>query len=345
MNRLETFVKTATTNFDESHDYAHAIAVRDLALRISRDEHPVPLPDESILIAAAMVHDVCDHKYKELSISPKELEAFLLDHFDGDDSKVSRVLWIVNNVSWKKQIANPIGNSVCGLETHCGISPCNSCCRIPTKPPKCLTTFSVILGSIVGTFFGTLVASFLGATVGILVGTMIGTMIIHLIDAVCNTAIEQAKHTADVVSTDNAYLNFVRDADRIMAIGLEDGIRRCRAYAFAFEENCDEKKALAHVINHCHEKLLRLYPERFIITKTARGIAKPLHEETQEWVNIQEALIAMELEQDVQDEHGVQAVCPISTIGEATPPFPSVLKPLDPREELWENRIIEAQTP
>lgn len=354
MNRLENFVKTATANFDESHDYAHAIAVRDMALQIAKNEHPVPLPDEEILATAAMVHDVCDHKYKELSIKKEELEAFLLYHFDGDDSKVSRVLWIVNNVSWKKQITNPIGGSTGGFETLCGccsekvksFSFCYCVCKIPKNPPKCLTAFNVVLGSIIGTFFGTFVSSFFGAIVGTLVGTMIGTMIIHLIDAICNTAIEQAKYAADVISTDNAYLNFVRDADRIMAIGLENGIRRCKAYAFAFEENCDEDKALDHVINHCHEKLLRLYPEKFIITKTARTIAKPLHEETQQWVNVQEALIAMKKENCslLPNENGFSFIKRKSNLLSTIKKENSTLL-TDPQEELWEERIIEAQTP
>lgn len=94
-----------------------------------------------------------------------------------------------------------------------------------------------------------------------------------------------AERVAALSTQDKLHLDIVRDADRIMAIGVENGVRRCRAYAFAMQESPTEESAISHVIEHCKEKLLRLYPERFIVTKKGREIAKPLHDEMQEWWN------------------------------------------------------------
>ena len=56
------------------------------------------------------------------------------------------------------------------------------------------------------------------------------------------------------------YLDVLRDADRLEAIG-QVGIDRCIAYS-----NAIGRKVPEEVVEHCHEKLLRLYEEKFIVT-------------------------------------------------------------------------------
>jgi HD superfamily phosphodiesterase len=200
-SHLEKFVKNATAIYDESHDYNHATSVRDTAVLIALAGDDIV--DLAILETAAMVHDVCDHKYiNNGSIPESKLKEFLDEYLKShpDTNASQRVMNIVYCVSWSKQVS--------------GVSA-----------------------------------------------------------QVVETLSKQDKH----------HLEIVRDADRIMAIGLKDGIRRCRAYAFAMQESPTEESAMAHVVEYCREKLLRLYPENFIVTKKGREIAKPLHDEMQEW--------------------------------------------------------------
>lgn len=75
-------------------------------------------------------------------------------------------------------------------------------------------------------------------------------------------------------------LQIVRDADRIQAIGKE-GIHRCYRYTKAANKNITDENVIADlVIQHCHDKLLRLYRDPgFIVTPRGRQIAEPLHQE------------------------------------------------------------------
>jgi HD superfamily phosphodiesterase len=75
----------------------------------------------------------------------------------------------------------------------------------------------------------------------------------------------------------NIYLDAISDADRIEALG-ETGIRRCIIY------NKSRGKDKSNVIAHCYEKLLRLYPEKFIKTDKGRELALPLHQYVVDYV-------------------------------------------------------------
>jgi hypothetical protein len=57
------------------------------------------------------------------------------------------------------------------------------------------------------------------------------------------------------------------------------GIERCETLVRARGGRVPED-----VVKHCHEKLLKLYPDNFIRTKTGRELAVGLHEEIVEYV-------------------------------------------------------------
>jgi HD superfamily phosphodiesterase len=56
------------------------------------------------LLLAALCHDIVDSKYKELSIDRKELEEYLLIAVNNDSKKQERILNIIDNISWSKEV-------------------------------------------------------------------------------------------------------------------------------------------------------------------------------------------------------------------------------------------------
>lgn len=95
---LLLFVKESTKHFDESHDWTHAAIVTKsthIVMKSLGNEY-----EEKLVTYAAMLHDVCDHKYPD-SISREKLEGFISENLEKVDR--DRVLAIIDNVSYSKQ--------------------------------------------------------------------------------------------------------------------------------------------------------------------------------------------------------------------------------------------------
>ena len=82
----------------------------------------------------------------------------------------------------------------------------------------------------------------------------------------------------DVGAFYHDYLTAISDADRLEALGSV-GIKRCEEFTLAHGGKVPED-----VVKHCHEKLLRLLPEGFIMSSLARKMAEPLHQEILDYV-------------------------------------------------------------
>ena len=182
-----TFVKISTAHFDSSHNHEHAWKVYESAIKIMEAEAKGQAFDYELIATAAMLHDVCDHKYPE-SIPRESLDAFIVSKVG--EKKAQDVIFLIDNVSFSKEDKVRKG--------------------LATSPP----------------------------------------VPDHL----------------------KMYLDVLRDADRLEAIG-QIGIDRCIAYSLSIGRKIPED-----VIVHCHEKLLRLYEEHFIVTDMGRELAKPLHQ-------------------------------------------------------------------
>ena len=92
------FVKESTKHFDSSHNDEHAWLVYSSAIKIMesiKSEY-----DYELLSAAALLHDVCDHKYPE-SIPRAELDAFI-EKMVGLE-KAKDVIFLIENVSFSKE--------------------------------------------------------------------------------------------------------------------------------------------------------------------------------------------------------------------------------------------------
>lgn len=190
MNNLLDFVKDSTKHFDESHDLEHAKKVCENAIRIAQCEQNV---DYNTLITVAMLHDVCDHKYGDISIGEESLRKFI----DSLGLNTTMILKLIENISWSNQ----------------------------------------------------------------------------------NT--KGYKKPNDV---DTLILDIVRDADRIEALG-ETGLKRCWDYTKMCYPSLSDEEVNVLVAKHCREKLCRLYPEHFIVTRKGREIAQPLHEAVVRFLN------------------------------------------------------------
>jgi uncharacterized protein len=96
---LLNFVETNTSQFDESHDVNHALAVYNNAIDIA--SHELPGFDDDIIQYSSLLHDVCDHKY-ENSISKAELNDFIKSQLSPQKAMV--VIDIINNISYSQEL-------------------------------------------------------------------------------------------------------------------------------------------------------------------------------------------------------------------------------------------------
>jgi hypothetical protein len=101
-DNLLFFVKLSTKNFDETHDYKHAISVTKNALKIANNT--LSEQDEKILLISSMLHDVYDHKYQDISISKEHLHEFIKII---DEDNYEDIIEIIDNVSYSTEIKNP----------------------------------------------------------------------------------------------------------------------------------------------------------------------------------------------------------------------------------------------
>jgi uncharacterized protein len=97
---LLEFVTKHTQQFDDSHNVQHALDVYKNAVMIATNDYPAY--DTDILQYACMLHDVCDHKYANESISMDALTQFVYDSLP--ELKATLVLDIINNISYSQEI-------------------------------------------------------------------------------------------------------------------------------------------------------------------------------------------------------------------------------------------------
>jgi len=76
--------------------------------------------------------------------------------------------------------------------------------------------------------------------------------------------------------------DIVSDADKITALG-HDGLKRCWIYQKHVSPHDTDEQILEKVVQHCHDKLLRLLPH-FIRTDKGKALAQKGHNEIEEFV-------------------------------------------------------------
>jgi len=209
---LTPFLVASTACFDSSHGWEHARDVWQLTVDIVTVQQEQHI-EEDVLGLAAILHDICDHKYLSRgSIAEGARDEFVLRVLrmnplltaDLVNAKAHRIRALIDAVSWSKQ-------------------------------DKART-------------------------------------------------LHQPEAPTDMSEQDRRYLDILRDADRLTALGLVNGIGRCRAYVQALHPDTSDADVTKLVVQHCHDKLLRMLPEKFIVTCHGQALAAPLHQELVEWV-------------------------------------------------------------
>lgn len=139
INKVETFVCDYMSRYDPSHDFSHVQRVVRLAQQISSEERSarfqrgdLPLDDELVLLAALM-HDVADHKYAKPTgrssadndgqgaeagaDDPKAVISDTLISFGATPTTALAVRDIVTHVSWSHEQRDP-ASVLSALERH-----------------------------------------------------------------------------------------------------------------------------------------------------------------------------------------------------------------------------------
>lgn len=112
LNKLFQFVLAISKkyNIDESHSLGHSMRVFQFAEKIAR--HEVMTPDQvgqhSIIQAAAILHDTCDKKYRNVKDGLLEIHNLLNPLMPSKDVNVT--LQIIDNMSYSKIKANGMPN-------------------------------------------------------------------------------------------------------------------------------------------------------------------------------------------------------------------------------------------
>jgi len=101
INKTELFTKEIMDNYDESHNFSHALRVKNLATKIAVSEN---LNDNEIfeVMLAALVHDICDHKYNNGECQEDKLRSFFENIVDTNTT--NKVVYLACNISLSKEI-------------------------------------------------------------------------------------------------------------------------------------------------------------------------------------------------------------------------------------------------
>jgi len=107
---LKDQIKEWTEGRDSSHGYDHMKEVAEIALKLYDYENENPgsgenrmLPDRFLVEVTAWLHDVADPKYDPKRVLRRKMVSYLHDE-PLLKLHISDVMWIVNNVSYSREI-------------------------------------------------------------------------------------------------------------------------------------------------------------------------------------------------------------------------------------------------
>lgn len=91
---------------DASHDAAHALRVRDLALSLAAEEG-LAAPDRLLTVElAALLHDVGDYKYTKNNVEDMSVVEMFLQEVGLDEGQKDEIVAIIKGMGFKNEVSN-----------------------------------------------------------------------------------------------------------------------------------------------------------------------------------------------------------------------------------------------
>lgn len=108
--QLVAFAKLAYANFDQSHDFNHALLVwRNVDMMLRNSVVPIDTWNRRIVDWAAVLHDTYDYKYAGVGLPVETIQAFIRQHLYAD---ADICIHIIENMSWsKRHLAKPLAHN------------------------------------------------------------------------------------------------------------------------------------------------------------------------------------------------------------------------------------------
>ena len=112
-DQLFLFIETMCQqyNIDESHGLKHAKGTMNRALAILTSFSDILDQERRIVLYAAALHDMCDHKYTDVAQSSKQIKAWLLYNQQWNEADASIVIKIITTMSYSQLKMNRL----CGI--------------------------------------------------------------------------------------------------------------------------------------------------------------------------------------------------------------------------------------
>jgi len=109
LNNTIDFVKKELSQNDASHDYWHIERVWKIATDLAKMEG---VQDLEIIQLAALLHDIKDWKYSNSETAGVEAAEQFLKSQNYDETKVKKIVEIIENVSFKNEIDKNSSESI-----------------------------------------------------------------------------------------------------------------------------------------------------------------------------------------------------------------------------------------
>lgn len=106
VRRAEELVEREMGGRDASHDAAHALRVRDLALSLAAEEG-LSAPDRLLTVElAALLHDVGDYKYTKNNVEDMSVVEMFLQEVGLDEGQKDEIVAIIKGMGFKNEVSN-----------------------------------------------------------------------------------------------------------------------------------------------------------------------------------------------------------------------------------------------
>lgn len=106
VRRAEELVEREMGGRDASHDAAHALRVRDLALSLAAEEG-LSAPSRLLTVElAALLHDVGDYKYTKNNVEDMSVVEMFLQEVGLDEGLKDEIVAIIKGMGFKNEVSN-----------------------------------------------------------------------------------------------------------------------------------------------------------------------------------------------------------------------------------------------